>query len=103
MGAYIFSAEPPFEITAISLVPIAHDSMYSGQWIYYPGAPFLMDYVVFPTGFVLPLPGEDDVFLFYGHQDKQGWVLKMSLSGLLNGLERVDRHACALEVLKSVL
>jgi hypothetical protein len=80
MGAYIFSSKPPFEIQAITTEPITHRSMYQGKWSDLPESYYLMDYIIFPTSFIIR---NDLIYLTYGRQDTEGWVATLSLSKLL--------------------
>jgi predicted GH43/DUF377 family glycosyl hydrolase len=89
MGAYIFEAKPPFAIRAISDVPIVNQNMYTGPWTNLPFSLYHIDYVVFPTALVADVPS-DTLILMYGGQDKEGYLTKMSLSGLLKSLKPVQ-------------
>lgn len=86
MGAYIFSSKPPFEIQAITTEPITHKSMYQGKWSDLPDSYYLMDYIIFPTSFILR---NDIIYLTYGRQDTEGWVATLSLSKLLLNMTSV--------------
>lgn len=75
MGAYTFSAEPPFELTAMTPYPIVVPGFYEE-----------IDYekrVIFPGGFVV----EDSyIHLAYGKDDKEIWIVtfdKAKLKALL--------------------
>lgn len=83
MGAYTFSASPPFEITRISKEPIVGKNFYDGP-AYKTWKPLR---VVFPGGFVF-----DDHFIWvvYGRQDHELWVAKLDKKGLLNSLIPVN-------------
>jgi predicted GH43/DUF377 family glycosyl hydrolase len=80
MGAYTFSKEPPFEITAMSPQPIVGDNFYYGE-LYQTWKPLL---VVFPVGIVCD---DDFVWVSYGRQDHEAWILKLDKKGLLNSLK----------------
>lgn len=79
MGAYLFSEKPPFQMTSISPEPIIGPNFYSGKkhqtW-----KPLR---VVFPGGFVY-----DDTYIWvvYGRQDHEAWVVKLDREGLINSL-----------------
>jgi len=88
MGAYLFSSSPPFAIQATSVEPIIHHTMYTGPWSDLPLSYYHMDYIVFPMSFFLDQE-KDAVYLLYGRQDIEGWVAKLSLSGLLASLKPV--------------
>jgi hypothetical protein len=89
MGAYIFSAHPPFRVLRISRVPILLDEFYDGQWCQSPP----IDYVVYPMSFYLSTPagapiegGRADnssvVVLSMGRNDIYGWSVKIRLEDL---------------------
>lgn len=79
MGAYLFDESPPFKVMEISSKPIIGPNFYNGithnTW-----KPLR---VVFPGGFVF-----DDKYIWvvYGRQDYESWVVKMDREGLLNSL-----------------
>lgn len=79
MGAYTFSAHPPFSITSISKEPIVGKNFYHGE-SYKTWKPLQ---VVFPAGFIF-----DDryVWVVYGRQDHEIWVAKLDKLGLLRSL-----------------
>lgn len=80
MGAYTFSSSPPFEITQISKEPIVGKGFYSGQEY----KPFWKPVrVVFPCGFIFD---EEYVWVAYGRQDHELWVVKLDKKGLLDSL-----------------
>lgn len=90
MGAYTFDSKPPFAIKTISTHPIVHDSMYTGPWSNLPESYYHMDYIIFPMGFLIK---GDVIYLFYGKQDKEGWVAKINLPKLLASLKPVTSMA----------
>ncbi len=79
MGAYLFEAEPPFEMTYISKEPIIGKSFYHSPdyetWKPLKG--------VYPGGMIF---NKHSVSVFYGKQDHECWVVKMDKKGLLNSL-----------------
>jgi predicted GH43/DUF377 family glycosyl hydrolase len=84
MGAYTFSREPPFEIKQISPEPIVGKNFYRG--------PLYKPYwnpvnVIFPCGFFVD---ENYIWVTYGRQDHEMWVVKLDKRGLLDGLIRVS-------------
>ncbi len=79
MGAYTFSAQPPFAITAISPEPIVGKNFYHGN-SYKTWKPL---HVVFPAGFVFD---EHYIWLAYGRQDHEIWIAKIDKKTLLKGL-----------------
>jgi predicted GH43/DUF377 family glycosyl hydrolase len=79
MGAYTFSATPPFAIRRMSRIPIFGKDFYNGP-SYKMWQPLL---VVFPTGFV---SNKDFVWVTYGRQDHEIWVVKLDKRKLLKSL-----------------
>lgn len=80
MGAYTFKPEPPFEITHISPRPIVGNGFYDGCMDY----PTWTDLrVVFPTGCI---DDEKHVWVTYGRQDFESWVMKLDKKLLLESL-----------------
>jgi len=75
MGAYTFNPDPPFEITHASILPIIGQGLYDDPIIY--------KRVVFPGGFIF-----DDEFIWisYGREDSEAWVLKLDRKELLKRL-----------------
>ncbi len=83
MGAYTFSREPPFSITAISPEPIVGENFYCGAE-YQTWKPLV---VVFPCGFI---QDENFIWVSYGRQDHEVWIAKLDKQGLLNSLIPVN-------------
>lgn len=79
MGAYTFSAEPPFEITAISLTPIIADGFYT-QSSY-------SKRVIFPGGFVVR---DRYLYLAYGKDDQEIWIATINRKKLNKSLVPVS-------------
>jgi predicted GH43/DUF377 family glycosyl hydrolase len=84
MGAYTFSAHPPFELTRISPQPIVGKNFYKGMQ--YPTWKPLC--VVFPGGFVFD---DQYIWIAYGRQDHEIWVVKLDKKELLNYLVDLPR------------
>ena len=84
MGAYTFSAEPPFEITRISPEPIIGKDFYNGP-AYKTWKPCR---VVFPCGLVVR---DDFLWISYGKQDHEIWIAKVDKQKLLNSLIPVKK------------
>lgn len=84
MGAYLFEAKPPFTITKMSPEPLVEKHFYQGKK-YKTWQPLL---VVFPGGFIF-----DDQYIFvtYGRQDHEVWVVKIDKKGLLNSLVPIKK------------
>jgi len=79
MGAYTFSSEPPFRITAISPHPINHETFYTDS-----DAPKL---VIYPGGFV---DEEDRFVVTYGKDDREVWIALINKDSLYNSLVPVE-------------
>lgn len=79
MGAYLFNANPPFEITKISPKPIVGPNFYNGI-VHKTWKPLR---VVFPGGFVFD---EKFIWVVYGRQDHENWVVKFDKTKLLKSL-----------------
>ena len=79
MGAYTFSPDPPFSITSMSPEPIVGEDFYVGP-SYKTWKPMR---VVFPGGFIA---AEKYIFVVYGKQDHEMWVVKLDKEKLLRSL-----------------
>lgn len=80
MGAYTFSAEPPFNITKVSQSPIIGENFYHGpKYSPYWGSVR----VVFPCGILID---ENYVWVSYGRQDHECWIVKMDKKKLMESL-----------------
>ena len=79
MGAYCFKKEPPFNLTHISPEPIQGHTFYVGPD--YPTWKPLK--AIFPGGLVID---ENHIWVVYGKQDYETWVVKLDKKGLLNTL-----------------
>lgn len=89
MGAYTFSAEPPFEITRISPAPIIAKGFYEGESY----APYWKPVkAIFPCGFV---QDEKTVWVSYGRDDHEIWLVKLDKAKLLQSLVPVKAYADA--------
>ena len=86
MGAYTFSLDPPFGITRISEKPIIGQQFYHGR-AYKTWKPL---HVVFPAGFI---SDEQYIWVIYGRQDFEIWVVKLDKQGLFNSLVPVSSVA----------
>lgn len=80
MGAYTFSAEPPFKITRISPEPLAGEGFYEPPY----HATWKPLRVVFPMGCIVD--GEH-IWVTYGRQDFEIWVAKIDAQALLDSLQ----------------
>jgi predicted GH43/DUF377 family glycosyl hydrolase len=85
IGAYTFSAEPPFAITHISSQPIIDKGFYSSL----PYKTWRPLRVVFPCGFIMK---DNDIWIVYGKQDFEIWATKLDKKGLLQSLIPVSSH-----------
>lgn len=75
LGFYSFSSKPPFVLTRFSKFPIVSKEMGEG-WTYR----FSMDYCIFPVSFRFD---EDYIYVSYGKNEKEGWVVKLDRKKLL--------------------
>ena len=78
MGAYTFSAKPPFEVTHISPSPIVGENFYT---------PSHDKKVVFPGGFIV---SNSSFYVAYGKDDKEIWIAKINREGLEKSLKPVS-------------
>lgn len=83
MGAYLFSATAPFQITHMSEEPIVGKNFYHGNRYTPYWKPVC---VVFPCG---QLVGEEHIWVSYGRQDHEIWICKLDKQKLLESLQRV--------------
>lgn len=83
MGAYTFSAKPPFSITRISKDPIVGQDFYKPQNHYY----WSPRRVVYPCGVIAD---ENFIWVSYGREDREMWVAKMDRKQLLDSLVPVS-------------
>lgn len=80
MGAYTFNKEPPFEITKVSSTPIISLGFYEGKQY----TPYWHPvHVVFPCGFIAT---KRFVYVSYGRQDHEIWLVKLDKQGLKESL-----------------
>jgi predicted GH43/DUF377 family glycosyl hydrolase len=84
MGAYTFSNEPPFAITAISPSPIIGKGFYNGINYAHYWKPVRC---VFPCGYIFD---EKFIWIAYGRDDHECWIAKLDKKGLLESLEPCD-------------
>lgn len=85
MGAYTFSKDPPFAITAMSPEPIVgknfyHGISYKGYW-----KPVCC---IFPCGYV---SDENFIWIAYGRDDHECWIAKIDKPKLLQSLVPVEK------------
>lgn len=80
MGAYLFSKNPPFQVTHISRKPITAAGFYSGASYEHYWKPVC---VIFPCGIIVD---ENDVWVSYGRQDHECWVMKIDRKKLFRSL-----------------
>lgn len=83
MGAYTFSASPPFPIKRVSTEPIVAQGFYKGP-VYKPYWGSIR--CVYPAGFIFD---EDFIWVSYGRQDHEVWIAKLDKKGLLASLAPV--------------
>lgn len=85
MGAYLFENVPPFAIKKISPEPIVSKEFYTGvehsTW-----KPLR---VIFPCGFI---HDKDYIWISYGRQDYEAWIVKLHKTKLLKSLVSYSHH-----------
>lgn len=79
MGAYTFSAEPPFEITSTSPAPIDALGFYTYSSHF--------KRIIYPSGFVVE---GNNLYLAYGKDDSEVWIATMDLGELKKSLVPVQ-------------
>ncbi len=79
MGAYLFESKYPFALTHISPKPIIGHTFYTPPD--YPTWKPLR--AIFPSGFVF---NDDFIWVVYGRQDHECWVVKLDKKSLMNSL-----------------
>jgi len=84
MGVYTFALEPPFEILSISSEPIFAKGFYQGTTYKPYWHPIN---AVFPCGFVFD---QHFIWIVYGRQDHEAWVMKLDKQKLLQSLRPVS-------------
>lgn len=75
MGAYLFSAEPPFTIAKVSSLPIDAPGFYT-----------LSNYdkrIIFPGGFIVD---GQTIYLSYGKDDSEMWIATINLNNLIESM-----------------
>jgi predicted GH43/DUF377 family glycosyl hydrolase len=75
MGAYMFSADPPFNFTRVSTMPINDKTFYVQSK--------KPKRVIYPGGFIL---SGDKIFLAYGKDDCEVWIAVIDKEQLINSL-----------------
>ncbi len=79
MGAYTFSAEPPFNITKISPLPINDKSFYTKS--------DREKRVIYPGGYVIK---GDNIYVTYGKDDAEIWIAVINKNKLYKTLQVVE-------------
>lgn len=84
MGAYVFSASPPFEIQYVSPEPIIGKNFYHGP-VYEPY--WHPVHAIFPCGMIVE---ENEIWISYGRQDHEMWIVKLDKEKLLESFINVS-------------
>lgn len=84
IGAYTFQKHPPFALTSISNEPIIGKTFYEGKIYTYYWKPVR---AIFPCGFIMD---GDYIWVSYGRQDHEIWLVKLDKIGLINSLKPID-------------
>jgi predicted GH43/DUF377 family glycosyl hydrolase len=82
MGAYTFSANPPFNITKMSPEPIIGEGFYARS--------SHQKYVILPGGFVI---SGSRIYVTYGKDDDEMWIAEMSKEALMKSLIPVKERS----------
>lgn len=88
IGAYTFSAEPPFKLTRISPYPIGVEEFYSPS--HTPSFKVPTNYkkkVVFPGGMAV---SGSNLYVAYGKDDSEIWIATIDKAALMKSLVKVD-------------
>lgn len=80
IGAYLFSNNPPFEITHRSPEPIVGPNFYYGETYKHYWKPVK---AVFPCGYIMD---DAHIWMAYGRDDHEMWIVKIDKTGLLQSL-----------------
>jgi predicted GH43/DUF377 family glycosyl hydrolase len=83
IGAYRFAKTPPFTITQISKEPIVGKNFYSGKHYKPYWHPVQ---AIFPCGFIFD---EHYIWITYGRQDHECWIMKLDKQGLMRSLKKL--------------
>ncbi len=85
LGAYTYESGPPFALARISPDPIIGKQFYNGSHYKPYWRPMV---IIFPGGFI---SNDKYIWLIYGRQDHECWVVKFDKKGLLDSLVPVER------------
>lgn len=88
MGAYTFSAEPPFKLTKISPFPISSKEFYSDS--HTPLFKLASNYqkkVIFPGGVAI---SGSNIYVAYGKDDSEIWIATLNKEALMKSLVKVE-------------
>lgn len=94
MGAYLLcNKAPDYKVIKLSSKPIITKAMYTGNWVNNPIAYHHIDYVVFPMSFLISNENKVEdkkIYLLYGKQDQEGWMVTLQYQRLLDSLIAVQ-------------
>ena len=82
MGAYTFSAKPPFTLLALSKLPIVDPRLYDGDW--FREARRAVDYVIYPTQ--IYIENNATIFMTIGWNDVMAYTAELQLEDVLRSL-----------------
>jgi predicted GH43/DUF377 family glycosyl hydrolase len=83
LGAYTFTAHPPFRLLEINRTPLLFDErMYTGEWD--PIKNRRIDYCLFPMSFFL---ANETIYMTFGRNDQNAYIATMKLSDVLRSLD----------------
>jgi predicted GH43/DUF377 family glycosyl hydrolase len=81
MGAYTFSAKPPFEMNKITPAPLMHENFYTPSTY--------NKRVVFPGGFVI---SGSNIYVAYGKDDCEVWIATIDKAALKESMIPVEKE-----------
>ena len=85
MGALTFNSTYPFNLVAMSEVPVLTPELYSGKWCWEG-----LDYVMYVMGVFIDPKNDSNVVVSLGWQDQHAVVMKMEIKGLLRSLKPIS-------------
>ena len=89
MGAITLCPHYPFHIHKITRFPILKDMFYKGTYTY-SVAQFRIDYVMFGVGITMDPNSTEHVLISFGHQDGDGYIIKMNINELYDNMKLVS-------------
>jgi predicted GH43/DUF377 family glycosyl hydrolase len=85
MGAYLFENKPPFRISHITPFPLMSRDFLNYEKFGWPYRK--VDFIAFPMGYIYD---DDYIYVSYGRNDKESWILKLKRFEFLSSLIKVE-------------